>query len=242
MPNKYRFDAWNSILWRIKYCEISKTFKRYAKSYETEIIDSKDSLAELEASKLSIKDLFKGFNYQVAKGFKYQVTVKFLLKKHKDNGDIEFSLVYFNSKNKTVINVEYMLDKSFQEILYRKIENWINERSGWVIESIKVEYVNISIFSPLSGSSYIKLPNKLRNSMEGFINIKSNDNRCFLWYHIRHLNPLKQHPERTTKADEKMVNNLSYEGIELPFSKKGNDLHSCIFLWKWFVLSCLCIK
>ena len=180
MPNKYRFDAWNSILWRIKYCEISKTFKRYAKSYETEIIDSKDSLAELEASKLSIKDLFKGFNYQVAKGFKYQVTVKFLLKKHKDNGDIEFSLVYFNSKNKTVINVEYMLDKSFQEILYRKIENWINQRSGWVIESIKVEYVNISIFSPLSGSSYIKLPNKLRNSMEGFINIKSNDNRCFL--------------------------------------------------------------
>ena len=202
MPNKYRFDAWNSILWRSKYCEISKTFKRYARSYETEIIDSKDSLAELEASKLSIKDLFKGFNYQVAKGFKYQVTVKFLLKKHKDNGDIEFSLVYFNSKNKTVINVEYMLDKSFQEILYRKIENWINERSGWVIESIKVEYVNISIFSPLSGSSYIKLPNKLRNSMDGFINIKSNDNRCFLWYHIRHLNPLKRHPERTTKADE----------------------------------------
>ena len=40
-----------------------------------------------------------------------------------------------------------MLDKFFQEILYR-IDNWINEGSGWVIESIDAEYVNISVFSP----------------------------------------------------------------------------------------------
>ena len=42
-----------------------------------------------------------------------------------------------------------MLDNSFQEILYR-IDNCINEGSGWVIESVYAEYVNISIFSPLS--------------------------------------------------------------------------------------------
>ena len=63
-----------------------------------------------------------------------------------------------------------MLDKSFQEIFCR-IDNWINEGSGWVIESINKGYVNISIFSPLSGSTYIELPNKLRDSMD-FINIK----------------------------------------------------------------------
>ena len=46
------------------------------------------------------------------------------------NRDIEYAPVYFNSATKTVINFEkYMLDKSFQEILYR-IGNWINERSG----------------------------------------------------------------------------------------------------------------
>ena len=32
--------------------------------------------------------------------------------------------------------------------------NWINEESGWVIESVEVKYVDISIFSPLSGSTY----------------------------------------------------------------------------------------
>ena len=47
-----------------------------------------------------------------------------------------------------------MFDKYFQEILYR-IDNWINEGSGWAIESINGEYVNISIYSPLSASSYI---------------------------------------------------------------------------------------
>ena len=52
------------------------------------------------------------------------------------------------------------------------------------------------------------------------INIKSNDNNCFFWCHIRHLNSLKTNPERTTKADKKMVNDVDYKGIEFPVSKK----------------------
>ena len=52
------------------------------------------------------------------------------------------------------------------------------------------------------------------------INIKNNDNKCFLWCHIRHLNPLKKHPERITKADKRMVNGLDYVDIKFPVSKK----------------------
>ena len=118
-----------------------------------------------------------------------------------------------------MINFKYHLHKSFQEILY-KIDYWINEGSGWVIEIVEAEYVNISVYSPLSGSIYIKLPRKLRNSMKGLINIKNNDNICFLWCHIRHLNPLIIHPQRITKADKNMANELDNEGIEFPYSKK----------------------
>ena len=50
----------------------------------------------------------------------------------------------------------------FSRNFYR-IDNWINEGSGWVIESIDPENINISIYSPLSASSHIKLPVKLRN-------------------------------------------------------------------------------
>ena len=123
------------------------------------------------------------------KGFKCQITVQVLLRKHNENGGIEFSPVYFNSTTKIVLNLEYDLDKSFQEILYR-IDNWFNEESGWVIESVDVS-VNVPLFSPLSGSTYSELSRRLRNSMKGLINIKNNDNKCFLWCHIRHLNPLK---------------------------------------------------
>ena len=60
-----------------------------------------------------------------------------------------------------MINHKFDLDKSFQEILYR-IDNWINEGSGWIVESIKSQYINISTFIPLIRSSYIKLPVELR--------------------------------------------------------------------------------
>ena len=103
------------------------------------------------------------------KGFKYQITIKVSLKKHKQNDDVEFSPVYFNSTTKTVINFKYHLHKSFQKVLYR-INNMINEGSGWVIESIDAECVNISVFSPLSGSTYIKSPSKLKWAMKALMN------------------------------------------------------------------------
>ena len=135
------------------------------------------------------------------KGFKYQITVTVLLHKCKINGDTEYAPVYFNSATKTVINSDkHDLNKSFQEILYR-IDNWINEGSGWIIESINSEYVNISVYSPLIGSTYIELPDGLKNSMKGLINMKNNNNKCFLWCHIRHFNLVKRHPEKIKKVD-----------------------------------------
>ena len=72
-------------------------------SYKVEIVEKKDSIAQLEASKSSIKDLFNSL-LNKTKGFNYQITVKVLLKKHKANGEIELASLYFNSPTKTVIN------------------------------------------------------------------------------------------------------------------------------------------
>ena len=58
--------------------------------------------------------------------------------------------------------------------MYR-IDNWINEGSGRIIESIDAEYINISVSSPLSPSSSTELLNELKNSMKGLIRIKNND-------------------------------------------------------------------
>ena len=68
-------------------------------SYKVEIIERKDPIVQLEASKSSIKDLFNDLLNET-KGFKYQITVRFLLKKYKRNGEIGFAPVYFNSLKK----------------------------------------------------------------------------------------------------------------------------------------------
>ena len=153
------------------------------------------------------------------KGFKYPITIKVLLKKYKPNDEIEFTLVYFNSSTKTIINNKFKLEHAFQEILYR-IDAWINKESGWIIESIESQYTNISTHRPLLKSSYLDFPIELKHPRKGLINMKNNDQKCFLWCHIRPINPLKEHPERITKIDRKIACNLNYDRIEFPVEEK----------------------
>ena len=54
-------------------------FRGYAMSYKVEIIEKKDPIKQLEASKSSIKDLFSDLLNET-KGFKYQITLKVMLK------------------------------------------------------------------------------------------------------------------------------------------------------------------
>ena len=70
-------------------------------------------------------------------------------------------LCIFNSSTKTIINHRYKLDQYFQEILYR-IDAWINRGSGWIVETIESQYINISTYRPLVGRSYIELPIELK--------------------------------------------------------------------------------
>ena len=55
-------------------------FRGYEMSCKAEIVEPKDPIFQLEASKSSIKDLFSNL-LNGTKGFKYQITVKVLLKK-----------------------------------------------------------------------------------------------------------------------------------------------------------------
>ena len=160
----------------------------YAMSYQVEIIEKKDPIKQLEASKSNIKDLFSNLLNE-AKGFKYQITLKVMLKKYKPNREIEFRPVYFDSTTKTVINHKFSLKNAFQEILYR-IDNWINEGSGWIVELIQSQCIIASTYKPSSGSSYVKLPAELGSSKKGLINIKNNDQNVFcvlLFFHVWHI-------------------------------------------------------
>ena len=153
------------------------------------------------------------------KCFKYQITVEVLLKKYKHNGEIEFRPVYFNSVTKTVTNHISKLEKSFEEILY-KIDVWINNVSGWITELIECQYINISTYRPLSGSSYMDLPIELKSPRKGLINIKNKDKKRFLWCHVRRINLSNIHPERILKNGKEIAEELNCNGIEFPVQEK----------------------
>ena len=132
-------------------------------------------------------------------------------------------MVYFNSKTASIINniqINEVIQSSIQQIL-KKIGQLLSEGSGWIIDSVDSHYLNIVKHKPMKGKSYIKLPPELQNSSKGLINIKNNDNECFRWCHIRHLNPQEVHSERIKTSDRSFINKLDYSNIEFPV--KVND-------------------
>ena len=79
-------------------------------------------------------------------------------------------------------------------------------------------------YDPLAGSSYIQLPPELNNPKKGLINIKNKDNECFIWCHIRFINPTDSHPERIKKQDKKIVSTLDYRGINFPMKARDCEI------------------
>ena len=69
-------------------------------------------------------------------------------------------------------------------------------------------------------SSYMDLTVELRSPRKVLINIKNKDKKCFLWCHVRHINPSNEHPERILKNDKKAAEELDYDGIEFPVQEK----------------------
>ena len=61
---------------------------------------------------------------------------------------------------------------------------------------------------------------ELRSPRKGLINIKNKDQN-FLWYHVRHINPSKEHPERITKED---INLLSILLVQKKLHQKIKSL------------------
>ena len=161
------------------------------------------------------------------KGFKFIETLEVTFKKREydpKTGESEYiyKTAYFNSKAKIITNVNETgseLSISQQEIL-NTIDIWVSEGSGWTTDKIDSNYINIVVYQPLHGSSYTDLPDGLKNSAKGLINIKNKDDKCFKWCHIRHLNPQKKDPQRIKKADKQYIEKLDYTNIVFPVSQK----------------------
>ena len=133
-----------------------------------------------------------------------------------------FKTAYFNSKAKTIINeneINENIQTSNEEIL-NGITVWLSEGSGWTVESIDDQYINIVRYKPLKGSSYIELPPELKNPVKGLINLQNKDIECFRWCHIRHSNAQEINPKRIKKCDKEHIKNMDYINVIFPVAQK----------------------
>ena len=46
------------------------------------------------------------------------------------------------------------------------------------------------------------------------------DQKFLLWCYVRHISPVKIHPERITKEDKNLANDLDYDELNFLFEKK----------------------
>ena len=221
---------------RTKIEQVAKALKGYTKSFEIGIKNNKDPLAQLQNTRKAAEYHIVSIRTSM-KGLKFVETLMVTLKKLA-NDETVYKTAYFNSKAQTIINnieIPKALQLSKQQIL-NMIAQWISEGSGWTIQSVDNHYLNIVQYQPMKGSSYIKLPQELRNSRKGLINMKNEDNECFRWCHIRRLNPQDKNPQQIKKSDKEYINKLDYSGIEFPVTikqynkiEKQNEININVF-------------
>ena len=128
---------------------------------------------------------------------------------------------FFKSNALGIINendIEAVISNAGNELINR-INEWISEGSGWVINSFDKHEIDVTKYEPLRGSSYLPLPEKLKNK-KASINIKNeNDNECFRWCHLAYLFPDEINPQRISKY-RKYINKVKYDRIDFPVKIK----------------------
>ena len=205
---------------RTKIEQVNNALNGYTKSFEIGIKHNKDPLVQLQNTRKALEHHIISILTSM-KGLKFVETLMMTFTKTSDSG-IVYKTAYFNGAAQTIVNnpeVTESLQSSQQHIL-NKIAQWVSEGSGWTIQSVDNHYLNIVKYQPLKGSSYIELPDELRNSAKGLINMKNKDNECFRWCHIRHWNPQNKDPQRIKRSDKEYINRLDYSGIEFPVTTK----------------------
>ena len=88
----------------------------------------------------------------------------------------------------------------------------------------KVE-INIFKYQALKKhvGSYIELPKKLQR--QGLINIKNDDNYCFIWCYIRYINPQEKNQNRIKLSDKKLFDEIKQKLINFKFPLEINKIN-----------------
>ena len=143
----------------VKITKREHAFKDYASTYNVEISNSFNPKLQLNDTESSIKSELIDLLSKL-RGFKFLTTLVLAFKKIESQDKTKYDNFYGSSKVEIIIN-ETDIDDVFQSIyttIISNIQKSLGEGLGWIIDSVIDHTISISVYNPLAGSSYIKLP------------------------------------------------------------------------------------
>ena len=115
--------------------------------------------------------------------------------------------------------IAFGTNPNVHNILMQKLDDEQLEGSGFVLNGIVNGIMEVYKVNDIQASSWVELPEKYKNN-KSIINIKNDDQFCFLWCILAHLFPVEDHKSRTSSYSMH-TNKLILNGLEFPMKIKN---------------------
>ena len=221
-----------------KLQQLDSAIGNYLKSYQM-IIPSgtqKDSVVFFEEIRHTLEQTLED-NLKELRSLKYSVGLEVIFKREV-NATYEYTdpPIRFYTKQEAIFTAEDIdLSKQFSEINAR-IESFIQKGSQWRLSSLETLWLDIAEYKPLKGSSYIPLPDALKNK-HAIVNIKNDDENCLRYCLRAALFPAKNNINKVSSYPTE--DGLLFDGVESPTPvsqickvEKLNNLAINVYGWE----------
>ena len=178
--------------------------------------NKKDDLLVFYAkAKSEVQDVLKE-RRQSSRNVKFYLNTRATMVRDLREGKDSTATPYFRSKTHTILehdDVEHDINSAFQQ-MSDNMQDFINKGSDWRFDTVvSMEIVTVP-YSPLNGSSFLPLPPEF-TGIRSLVNIKNDDNKCFLWSILAALHPAPHHAERLSPYLE-FEQELNLENMTFP--------------------------
>ena len=209
----------------------------YFNTYTLNVDDSSDYDVILNETCIAAES--KLFEYLSKHPIKSQIIITLMFYKNTPEGNKEQSEKTFRSFCEPLLagdDIEQFFLRA-KETIRIAIEQYERFGSGWIFEYHSSSKLEIAKYNPLSASGSVFIPQKLKN-MRSVLNIKSQDNKCFLYCLLAKLYPCNgDHAYRYTKYLPH-VDKINMGNVEFPVKLKDigkieklNNLSISVFQW-----------
>ena len=150
--------------------------------------------------------------------YKFQLSYFAKFSKYGEEEEVVFHKWVKSDFNYNHMQSTFGTNLNVHNSLMQKLDDEQLEGSGFVLNGIFNVILEIYKVNYIQASSWVELPEKYKNN-KSIINIKNDDQFCFLWCILAHLFPVEDHKNRTSSYSMH-TNKLILNGLEFPMKVK----------------------